>query len=198
VNKAFALLLPLFLTACGGGNNPSPPPSPSSGWTFEYSSNVSNPCSDFDFPSRDGAHYCVNGAVKPKAGQTITMSFTISGSGTLAVVDPNDTLPATIHLFMQRAGDDLSCIGQFQQYRYWAARTVLAGPNTYTVTAPVTPSQWTDCYGKPGSDLPAQFQAVLNNLSGVGYTFGGKSFAGHGVYATGGSVHFKLNTYQSQ
>jgi hypothetical protein len=42
----------------------------------------------------------------------------------------------------------------------------------------LTPDRWTSVGGQTD---PAGFQALLNDLENVGFTFGGQ-FAGHGVY----------------
>ena len=191
--RAILTILALALASCGGGNTPSP--SPSGGWTFAYSNNVSGSCDAFNFPNQDGVHYYVKPMVV-KAGQTITMSLSLSGNGSL--VPSSDSPPATMHLFLQRKGDDLSCVGALQQYRYWSTAVVrLNVPGSYTLTSPVSPDKWTDCYGKSGADHPAEFQGAVNNLSTIGYTFGGANFSGHGVYANG-SVRFQLISYSVQ
>jgi hypothetical protein len=127
-------------------------------------------------------------------GQMLTMTFTLSGDGTLFPTGAGDIRPATIHLFMQRQNDDLSCAGTKQQYRWWAARLELTGPGTYTISAPITPENWTDCFGQSGSANPAAFADAVNNLAVVGYTFGGAYFSGHGA-AADGLVHFTLNQF---
>lgn len=193
MRKPAIALIALLLAACND-DNPAPPAPPSySYWTFVYSSNVSGACDDFDFPQQDGAHYCVK-ALHASLGQSITMSFTITGDGTL--VPPGDSPPGTTRLFLWRRGDNMTGAGQYQQYRYWSTSTNLS-PGSHTVTISLSPENWTDVYGQSGSANPGAFSAALSDLQGIGYTFGGRDFAGHGDYAQG-VVHFHLDQYMVQ
>lgn len=194
--KLRGIWLALFLAACGGGGGSSPPPPlPSPTWQFAYSQGVSGSCDNFDFPQSDGAHYCIR-QMGLSVGQTLTMTFTLSGNGTLYPTGAGDIAPATIHLFMQRRNDDLSCVGEKQQYRWWAGRLELTGPGTYTIRAQITPDNWSDCRGISGGANPGLFADTVNNLAVVGYTFGGAYFAGHGA-AANGPVHFTLNQFST-
>lgn len=192
----------LLLAACGGGGSSPSPPSvqPSiSGWTQFFGSNVVVQGGSFDFPATPGSvHYIVEPA-HPLLGQTIVLIFQITGNGTL-MPDPSDvssvdTLPATLHLFLWEKGDNLTGQGAYETYREWSARTVI-GPGTFTVSAQLDPSQWTGVFGQTPS--AAAFQQLLNNCYGVGFTFGGASFAGHGLYSANGSLHFQLMAFSIQ
>ncbi len=193
--KKFLFLLLPFLAACshsgsggntgGGGGVIVPPP----GWTAYFGTTQGQRCDDFDFPTSGSINYCVNGGLRPLVGQTISMTFTISGQ--VVPVEAADIPPASLRLFIWRAGDNLSCGGVYQQYRIWSNKVDLI-PGTQTITARLSGDNWTDCYGQ--SPSPAIFQDILNNLAGVGYTFGGQYFAGHGVRANG-SAHFTLNNF---
>jgi hypothetical protein len=61
----------------------------------------------------------------------------------------------------------------------------------------VSPENFTQVFGKRGSDFPQQFQAAMSNLANVGFTFGGTRSAGHGIYVKQGtsSVRFVLKEY---
>jgi hypothetical protein len=61
----------------------------------------------------------------------------------------------------------------------------------------VSPENWIQVFGKSGSDFPQQFQAAMSNLANVGFTFGGRHFAGHGIYVKQGtgSMRFVLKEY---
>lgn len=186
-----AILAILLLAGCSN-NNPAPPPvqPPISGWTQFYGTAGS---SNFDFPPAPGSvHY----VVEPHAavlGQTITLVFTISGSGTWGITDPTDTLPPHVHLLLWERGDNLSGQGDYETYREWCGRTDITNPGQYVLTCKIDPTQWTGVFGQTPS--AALFQQLLNNLYGVGYTFGGNSFSGHGVYSASGSFHFQLISY---
>jgi hypothetical protein len=195
-NVLATVLLSLALAACGhsgGGSSGkyTPPPSPI-GWT-SYSGTVVGTCDSFSFGE---PHYCIK-AMSAQQGQTIRMTFTTSGTGTLQpAVGSGDNLPVKIGLLLWRRGDNMSCAGPYQQYRYWYRdRINIVVGTTQTLIGTLDPGSWTDCYGKPGSDNPAAFAAALSDLYAVGYTFGGANFAGHGVAAVGGPVHFTLNEF---
>ena len=51
---------------------------------------------------------------------------------------------------------------------------------------------WTNCYGQHDT---SGFAGALENTMGIGFTFGGRNFFGHGVYLTSGSATFKVNSY---
>ena len=94
---------------------------------------------------------------------------------------PGDVYPVEVADFGRlppslpgRAGDNMTCAGDYQQFRFWTGKVDLT-PGTHTISAKVDPALWTDCYGQPGSVKPALFQALLNNIAGVGYTFGGQT-----------------------
>jgi len=53
-------------------------------------------------------------------------------------------------------------------------------------------SLWTNCYGEHDT---SGFVGALENAMGIGFTFGGQNFFGHGVYLSGGSATFKVNSY---
>lgn len=193
------IIIPLLLIlgACGGGGgnggSTQPPSIPPPSFTSYFGSLVGQ-CADFDFPQdNSGVHYCVRSGVNLPLGQTVTLTFTISGSGQLRPLDPGETLPATLHLIIWRSLDNLSCVGAYQQFRFFAARVEIKGPGTYTTSARIAPEAWSDCYGQPGSANPALFSAALGSGT-VGYTFGGSYFAGHGLAASG-PVHFHLDNF---
>jgi len=53
------------------------------------------------------------------------------------------------------------------------------------------PSGWTNCYGEHDT---SGFAGSLENAMGIGFTFGGQNFFGHGVYLSRGSATFKINS----
>lgn len=187
------LLILLILAACSSHTPWTPPPLPQAppGWS-PITGQGTQPCNDFDFPTNNLVGYCYNGSIKPRLGQYIHMTFTITGDASQLVPD-GDALPPTMSLFLWRDGDNMTCLGSMQQYRWWTAKTTLTA-GTHTVTARLTPENWTDCYGGNGAANPSLFEAALNDLRGVGYTFGGRDFAGHGIRASG-PVHFTLNSF---
>ena len=49
-------------------------------------------------------------------------------------------------------------------------------------------------FGQRGAEVLNEFNAAISQLANVGFTFGG-TFAGHGVYVTGGNARFILRQY---
>lgn len=182
MKKVITLIITaLTLAACGGGgggvggtgpNNPPLTPM----WKAIYSYGITN-CDSFNFGE---LHYCVN-VINAQVGQRITMSFTLSGSGTLYPVEATDAPPPTVRLFV--SADTTG------NRRWWCptSKTDMTGPGTYTVSCIIS-TEWTGVFGV-ANDPP------IGNIRYVGYTMGGQSFAGHGVAARNGSVHFTLNQY---
>lgn len=146
----------------------------------------------FDFPSSDGVHYVVEPAPQLQMGQVVKLDFNVSGSGTVLPVQ-GDT--AWVTLFMQRRGDNLTGSGPYQQYRYWGAKARLANGDG-TASCTLTPDQWTDVFGKPGTDFQTAFQDCVANAEMIGMTFGdpGAGATGHGCYSSGGN-RFTLKSF---
>jgi hypothetical protein len=138
----------------------------------------------FDIPQNGNANYVFkSGSVR--AGQTITLRFVIEGTGTLAPVDPNDQPPATMRVF---AMDRNAAYGNG---RWWGPVVTTLVTGEYTVTVPVD-DKWTGIYGE-AVDVAAFSKSVY-----VGFTLGGKFFAGHGIYVKQGtgSMRFVLKEYR--
>lgn len=193
------LLAVLLLASCKSGGNAPPLPSDSgptlTGWTQLYGSGASG--ASFTFPASPGSvQYVVEPPPKVQLGQTITMVFNIGGSGTWGITDKTDGPPPTIHLLLWEKGDDGTGQGVYETYREWCGRTVITMPGQYTVSCVVSPSNFTGVFGKTPS--AAAFQQLLNNLYAVGFTFGGSSFAGHGLYSASGALAFQLISYSVQ
>ena len=144
----------------------------------------------FDFPASDGVHYVTAAAPKMAVGRTITMRFAIEGDAKL--VPTQGDPPAKVRLYFERTGDTMTAAEQFK--RWWSAPLDLA-PGDYTLSATVSPEQWSDVFGHSGTDAPQQFADCVANTGNIGFTFGG-TFAGHGVYAATGSARFVLKSYE--
>lgn len=171
----------------------------STGWSITNSKNMpaqmtraSDGTYFFDFPSQDGVHYVVEPAPGLQMGSLVTLSFNVSGSGTVVPVQGEK---AQISLFMQRKGDNLTGSGAYQQYRYWhSAAPLVSGDGTLACT--LTPDQWTDVFGESGSAYQTGFQDCVANAEMIGMTFGdpGAGAAGHGCYSNGGN-RFTLKSF---
>lgn len=174
------------------------------GWSITNSRNMPTQMTQasdgsyfFDFPSMDGVHYVVEPAPRLQLGQLVTLTFNISGSG--SVVPVQGTPPAKVSLFMQRKGDNLTGSGPYQQYRYWhTSADLVAGDGTLSCT--LTPDQWGDVFGKRGTDFQSQFEACVANAEMIGFTFGdpGAGATGHGAYAVNGPARFTLKSFAIQ
>lgn len=143
------------------------------------------------YPSDSGAtepHY----VIKDFTGMLptrVVLSYEVIGNGQLVAVDGGS--PPTVSLILWRKGDNMTCQGVYQQYRYFGHPRGTLSPGTHTLEVPVDPAAWTDCYGKPGTDFPDRFEGTIDNLWKIGFGFGG-NHAGHGVRAPQGNVMFRL------
>ena len=144
----------------------------------------------FDFPQGGGwAGYFATTSTPIKVGSTITLKFTLSGTGKLIPMKESGSGSPAVHLLLWRQNDNMA----LETYRYWSSGGVeLTKTGQFTLSQIVDPAKWTDVYGKPGTDNPADFTALLNNLAYLGFTFGAEFF-GHGVYAAG-NVRFTLDS----
>jgi hypothetical protein len=134
----------------------------------------------------------------PIAGQTVTLNYDITGNAPVWAQHPQPTgtdgNPASLTLFLWRQGDDLGggSTGK-ASYRFWCPRRALLtlGSNQ-TLSCKLDGSVWTNIAGVID---PNGFLTALANTLGLGFTFGGKSFYGHGVYLSSGSATFKINSF---
>ena len=84
--------------------------------------------------------------------------------------------------------------------KYWwsnpesATLASLVG-NTVTLTVPLTPGNWSDWGGQPGSSVPTSFAAAVAKVSAIGLSFGGGCFFANGVGMSTGSASFVLSSY---
>lgn len=149
----------------------------------------------FDFPpSPGGVDYIFRSSGAVKAGQTMSIAFSLSGTGLVKPCANSGTGPARLRLYFQRKGDDWSGSRQFEFYRWWStANVVLDALGDFTLSAVLDPAQWSSVLGRTGDAAPKAFADALAKANVVGFTFGA-SFAGHGDYADG-PVRFRLNSF---
>ncbi len=138
----------------------------------------------------------------PQVGQTLTVNYTVTANNPVWAQTPasggnsqTDINPPTLHLFLWRKGDDMSCSGAFSFYRLFAARTPLVVGANQIISVKLDPTLWGGCYGAVDA---ASFQGTLSNLLGAGFVFGGQYFAGHGIYLQSGSATFTINGFTVQ
>lgn len=155
----------------------------------------------FDFPSSDGVHYIMVPYRASKPHKTLTITFKVtalSGNPQFISVEKGCNEAADFRPMLERQGDMLLASQDF--YRWWSSDKVklVADGRIHTLRVPLTPDRWGSVFGKNGTQAPTEFATSLQNLMGVGITFGGGCFAGHGVYVTGGKARFTLLNYQIQ
>jgi hypothetical protein len=114
---------------------------------------------------------------------------------------PNNTCvnPAYFTFMIERTGDT----GLHQRYYRWWSRDFsyqLQPTNgSLTLTVPLTPDQWSSVLGEVGKTSAAAtagFADTLKNVGGIGMTFGGGCFAGHGVYLNSGNATFTVTDFR--
>jgi hypothetical protein len=195
------LSLVVLASAClifgGAASSLSTIPIPGAGQWVDFGRNeptISNRAFTFPGPSGVAGYFYTKPPASIARGLTVTLVYSIDGSSPeWGVSDPNDIPPATMHLFLWRSGDDLSCNGAMASYRFWAPSGVtLKLGDSQTLTSVLDSSVWTNCYGQ--HDISG-FAGALEDAMGIGFTFGGQNFFGHGVYLSSGSATFKVNSY---
>jgi hypothetical protein len=201
MKRMILVLAALLLAGCSSVCifcNSSLYPLPNVGQWVTYGGNepsVNN--NSFAFPADGGktiiGYVYTQLSAVPKAGQTLTLNYSVSGNNPVWVsADKTDTVPPTMHLFLWRKGDNLGCAGAYNFYRLFADRTPLVLGDTQIMSTTLDSTNWIGCYGAVDA---ASFAGTLANLAGAGFTFGGQYFAGHGIYLSGGSATFKINSF---
>jgi hypothetical protein len=193
-----ALLALLFLVGCQS-TPPPPPPSPPPGTWYSYGGNepvVSN--NSFAFPGSSGVAGYFYTKIPASAGQALTLNYTITGNNPVWQQHPQpggtDTNPASMTLFLWRQGDDLGG-GAKASYRFWCPLRAILSVGSHVLGCQLDGNVWTNVNGK--TDV-AGFWAALSNALGLGFTFGGSSFYGHGVYLSSGTATFKIDSFGAQ
>jgi hypothetical protein len=120
------LSLIVLVSAClifgEAGGSSSTIPIPGAGQWVDFGRNeptISNGTFTFPGPSGVAGYFYTKPPVPIAQGQTVTLVYSIDGSTPVwEVSDPTDVPPATMHLFLWRSGDDLSCNGAMASYRF--------------------------------------------------------------------------------
>jgi hypothetical protein len=196
MTRIAVVILAFFLTACADEGLRAVPVSRTNGWKIAHSPNMPASISGtegngyFDFPTRNGVHYVYKPAPAVKVGQIIKMHFAITGNANF--VPTEGTATARVRLFLQQQGDTLTAQEPYK--RWWSVPYAELREGEYTLTVAVSPDQWTSVFGQGGAEVPNEFNAAISKLGNVGFTFGG-TFAGHGVFVTGGNARFVLKEF---
>jgi hypothetical protein len=115
--------------------------------------------------------------------------FSYYGEGT-----PSNPCPgfANVRFYFQT---DTS--GKFEYTDYWWSNPVSVNlealkAGDVTLTAPLTPDQWSDWNGQPGTAFPDEFNAAKADVQLIGLSFGGGCFFENGVGVSQGGGTFRL------
>ena len=117
-------------------------------------------------------------------------AFAITGNANF--VPTEGTATARVRLFLQQQGDTLTAQEPYK--RWWSVPYAELREGESTLTVAVSPDQWSSVFGQGGAEVPNEFNAAISKLGNVGFTFGG-TFAGHGVFVTGGNARFVLKQF---
>lgn len=163
------------------------------GWTAvtagnDYGAKVDKTGS-FDFPlSPASIHYVTKGSPSLKGKRCLRMRYRIDAEPGVRFCPPSYPSAPSIGptLYLQRKGDDWSGAGKFESFRWWAtfASPTPIWPGEHEVYAPFD-EQWTAVMKSDSMTFPEEFAAALENVDRVGFTFGGATGYGHGIFATG-------------
>jgi hypothetical protein len=141
----------------------------------------------------------------------LSATFIVSAdSGTVYIGDTFGTQnlaePSYVRLFFQSnlpATNSPSCVGSGSNVdNYWWATDSTTGWYTFssgsvpttTISAMLTPSNWSNICGQNGGSDP-NFALAIQNIKYVGLSFGSGFFFASGVGVTGGTATFALQTY---
>jgi hypothetical protein len=101
-------------------------------------------------------------------GGSIKLTFELTGGPLRSSTGASDS--AGVFLYMQRAGDDWSAQGAFNDYRLWSTSDVWLGgvtSGTFTIEVPLTPEHWS---GVLTEESAAGFSATLAQVGALGFT----------------------------
>ena len=148
----------------------------------------------------DTALFAESAPVDSLLGKTITATYTISGPtgaftyyGEGTPSNPCGT-PASARFYFSSNGSMGSKKDWYSNF-WWSnpASAVLAN-GTWTITATVTPDQWSNWNGKSGTIRADAFAAAAAKPDLVGFSFGGGCFFENGVGAPGAPT-FTLTSF---
>jgi len=200
-----------------GGTSPPPqPPQPapsgdfdaaSRTWRFAYGGGIGaggspnslapSPGFWFDMPTSGDVHYMVcpvNMNLTGKKEIAFSFQMNVSADADFQASDPNEGPPCHVSIGLQRVGDDLAT----QLYSRWFSHLMMPlqdGAQSFVI--PLDTANFGDVGGGL-SDPRTPEQGLADCMANCGnllITFGGKYFAGHGVYLRKGAARFQLQSY---
>ena len=188
-----------LLTGCDGGGEEHPLPvvgismSPWA-WDIAYSPGMAaHPMAQpdgwsIDIPGRDGLHYVTTRYGSLRGKTVIRMRYRVEAEPGARIVPSSDPALPSIGptLFFQRCNDNMSGTGPYEAYRWWAtfAAPMPVEPGEHVVEASLS-GRWTAVMTSTRDSNPDGFIAAANDACRVGFTMGGGTGYGHGVYAEG-------------
>ena len=176
---------------CGGSDKTSPPPPPVSQWRILYSPGmpvepevIGNGFA-LNFPTAGSLHYVVRGQSGSISGAfEAAINLIIPEGVVMSPVGAGDEPPCKAVFYFQRRGDDLTASKPY--HRWWSSQALpLVTSYNGVMSVPLLPENWGSVFGVNGAAAPAEFAAAMADVQGVGMTFSGKHFAGHGLVASG-------------
>ena len=142
----------------------------------------------FDFPSPPAAnghvHYVTVPVQSLEGAKRLTLRYRIDARpGTRFLEQQNPQGQGTLSLYFQRAGDRWSARTPHHRWYSPNNREMSLRPGTHTVSISLD-EPWIAMMGGDAKSLPQAFDSAISQTAHVGFTFGGSSGRGHGVYAT--------------
>ena len=211
----------LTLAACNESKPrpPWPPPTPGnqgcSGWTINplvnnvaYGPNDCSMSGTFVLPEcpaqpqrQDGLHTVVKETGPLPAGATVTADFEIVGATKFVGAQEQES-PAAVSLFIQRAGDNWSGAGVYNEFRAYSVDVAPPGFVTnlgngrYQLSQQLVRDKWVNVQDQ-GTELG--FQELLQNTHRIGLVFGtAQSGRAHGVCSGNASTNFIMHSFTVQ
>jgi len=130
-------------------------------------------------------------------GKTITAKFRIDALGaTFHYYGEPDGCgtPASVRLYFSSNGSFGSKKDWYSNF--WWSRTATSShvlvDGTFTISANVSPGNWSNWNGQLDTDRPDGFAAAAADPALIGFSFGGGCFYENGVGASGGTATFTL------
>ncbi len=168
----------------------APSAHPSGGWYF-------------DIPYPDAAaghvHYVTfkHGSLSGKSHIVLRYRLEMADGVQLVPTKEQPGVPSILTMYFQRKGDDWSGRGKYEAYRWWATFSsvmpIRAGEHEMVIPLD---GNWTAVQASTATTNPQGFRAAIRDSERVGFTFGGGTGYGHGVYATGPArfvvTHFEV------
>lgn len=176
-------LLSLLVASCGDGNSDPPKPTPID-WTAEFSHGCVVRDDIVFIPSSDGCHYITKPSGALTAASEIRLHYRVEMGPGIEIKPSSDPsfLSVGPTIYFQVCHDDMRTDGN----RWWATfaspMPIVAGD--FSIVAPMK-AKWTSVIKMNSLDNAANFQSARANVCRIGFTLGGGTGYGHGVFATG-------------